>query len=72
MNLTRRFTVKLPDVILRVALGTILMLSGLKLLNVPAAQWILLGGLIALGGGLAAYAVRSWLRRPRLVQTVSG
>ena len=69
--LSSRFTVKLPDVILRVALGTILFLSGLKLLEVPAAQWILLGGLIALGIGLAAYGVAAWRGRLRL-QTASG
>jgi hypothetical protein len=39
-------------------------LSGLKLLNVPQAQWILLGGLIALGVGLTGYGVRTWLARP--------
>ena len=43
--ISSRFTVRLPDVVLRVALGTILFLSGLKLLDVPEAQWILLGGL---------------------------
>jgi len=37
-----------------------------------AAKWILVGGLIALGLGLAAYGFYSWLRRPRLVQTASG
>ena len=68
--ISSRFTVRLPDVILRVALGTILVLSGLKLLNVPQAQWILLGGLVGLGVGLAAYGVRAWAR-PRL-QTASG
>ena len=69
--ISSRFTLHLPDVILRVALGTILMLSGLKLLDVPAAQWILLGGLIALVIGLAAYGVVAWRARPRL-QTASG
>jgi uncharacterized membrane protein YfcA len=64
--ISSRFTVRMPDVILRVALGTILVLSGLKLVNVPEAQWILLAGLIALGAGLAAYGVAMWLRRPRL------
>ena len=44
---------------------------GLKLLNVPQAQWILLGGLIALGVGLATYGVVAWRARPRL-QTASG
>jgi uncharacterized protein len=69
--ISSRFTVRLPDVILRIALGTILVLSGLKLLNVPQAQWILLGGLIALGVGLATYGVVAWRARPRL-QTASG
>jgi uncharacterized membrane protein YfcA len=56
-----RFTVKLPDVVLRVALGTILVLSGLKLLAVPGATWILVAGLAALGTGLLGYGVRSRL-----------
>src|SRR5205823_13048065 len=59
--LPRRLTVKTPDIVLRISLGTILVLSGLKLLNVPQAQWILLGGLIALGAGLLAYGVRAWV-----------
>jgi hypothetical protein len=63
--ISSRFTVRVPDVLLRIALGTILVLSGLKLLNVPQAKWILLGGLIALGCGLAAYGLRARLVRPR-------
>jgi Predicted permeases len=63
--ISSRFTVRVPDIALRISLGTILMLSGLKLLNVPQAQWILLGGLIALGLGLTGYGVRAWLARPR-------
>ena len=69
--LSSRLTVKLPDLILRFSLGTILVLSGLKLLNVPQAKWILLGGLIALGLALLAYGVRAWVARPRLAQTAS-
>jgi hypothetical protein len=64
--LSSRFTVRVPEFVLRLSLGTILVLSGIKLLNVPAAQWILLGGLIALAMGLAAYGLRAWVRRPRL------
>jgi uncharacterized membrane protein YfcA len=69
--ITSRFTVHLPDVVLRLSLGTVLMLSGLKLLNVPASQWILLGGLCSLGAGLAAFGAVGWWRRPRLVQAES-
>jgi uncharacterized membrane protein YfcA len=65
--ISSRFTVRVPDIILRLSLGTILVLSGLKLLNVPQAQWILFGGLIALGIGLIGYGVRVWLARPRAV-----
>ena len=43
----------------------------LKLVDVPQAQWILVGGLGALGVGLAAYGVIAWRARPRL-QTASG
>jgi len=63
--ISSRFTVRVPDILLRISLGTILVLSGLKLLNVPQAQWILLGGLIGLGLGLTGYGVRSWVARPR-------
>jgi len=69
--LTSRFTVKTPDVLLRVALGTVLLLSGLKLLDVPGSQWILVAGLCGLGVTLLAYGVVAWLRRPRLAQTAS-
>jgi uncharacterized protein len=65
--ISSRFTVRLPDVVLRIALGTILMLSGLKLLKVPGSSWILLGGLVGLGVGLSAYGLRAWLVRPRSV-----
>ena len=64
--ISSRFTLQLPQGLLRTALATVLLLSGLKLLNVPAASWILAGGLAALGAGLAAYAIRAWLARPRV------
>jgi uncharacterized protein len=59
--ISSRFTVKLPDVVLRVALGSVLTLSGLKLLNVPQGTWVLAVGLGALALGLAGYGVRSAL-----------
>ena len=64
--ISSRFTVRLPQGLLRFALGCILTLSGLKLLNVPQANWVLGIGLGALGVALATYAVRAWLARPRV------
>src|SRR5205814_10166536 len=64
--ISSRFTLQLPQALLRTALATVLLLSGLKLLNVPAGSWILAGGLCALGAGLAAYGIRAWLARPRV------
>jgi predicted ABC-type sugar transport system permease subunit len=66
--ISSRFTLRLPDVVLRLSLGTILVLSGIKLLNAPGSSWILLAGLIALGIGLAVYGLRAWVARPRSVE----
>jgi uncharacterized protein len=66
--ISSRFTVRLPDVVLRVALGTILVLSGIKLLNAPGSSWILVAGLVALGIGLAVYGLRARLARSRPVE----
>jgi uncharacterized membrane protein YfcA len=63
--LSSRFTVKLPEIALRLALGTILVLSGIKMLNAPGATWVLVAGLCALGAALGGYAVRAWLATPR-------
>jgi len=64
--ISSQFTVRLPQAALRTALATVLTLSGLKLLAVPDANWIIAGGLGALAVGIAAYAVRAWLARPRV------
>jgi uncharacterized protein len=66
--ISSRFTVRLPDVVLRVALGTILVLSGIKLLNAPGSSWILVAGLVALGIGLAVHGLRARLARSRPVE----
>jgi uncharacterized protein len=55
--ISSRYTVKLPDVVLRGALGGLLILSGIKLLNVPDANWILGAGLGVLVVSLAGYMV---------------
>jgi uncharacterized protein len=55
--ISSRWTVKVPDLTIRGALGGILILSGLKLLNVPAANWILGGGIVVLAIVLTIYTV---------------
>jgi uncharacterized protein len=55
--ISSRYTVRLPDLTIRGALGGILILSGLKLLNVPAANWVLGVGLVVLAVVLTIYTV---------------
>ncbi len=64
--ITSRFTVVLPHLVLRSALGVVLILSGIKLLDLPQANWILAGGLGAGALALAAYGLHAWLVRPRV------
>ena len=63
--ISSRYTVRVPVVVIRAALGGILVLSGLKLLDVPEANWVLGGGLGALGVGLTAYTIAAKLGEPR-------
>lgn len=62
-----RFTVRLPDDALRLGLAGVLALSGVKLLDVPQANWVITGGLVL---GLALFVpwlVRTHFSRPRPV-----
>ena len=56
--ISSRYTVKVPDMTIRGGLGGILIISGLKLLNVPEANWVLGGGLVLLLIVLTIYTVR--------------
>jgi uncharacterized membrane protein YfcA len=51
-----QFTVRLPDRALRIALSTVLIASGTKLLDVPAANAIVIA-VLAAGAGLVAFSV---------------
>ena len=53
--ISSRYTVKVPDLTIRGGLGGILIVSGLKLLNVPYANWVLGFGLGILFVVLAIY-----------------
>src|SRR5436309_1382167 len=55
--LPSKFTVRLPGPALRLGLATVLVLSGVKLVNTPGADWVLGLGVVAVLGGLAAYGV---------------
>jgi uncharacterized membrane protein YfcA len=63
--ISSRWTVKVPDLTIRAGLGGILIISGLKLLNVPEANWILGAGLAALVVGLGIYTAKVMLGEPR-------
>jgi hypothetical protein len=59
--ISSRYTVKVPDMTIRGGLGGILILSGLKLLNVPEANWVLGVGLVLILIVLTIYTVRVML-----------
>ncbi len=59
--ITSKYTLHTPDHVLRLALASVLFLSGLKLLNVPEANWVLAGGLIAATAGFGVWAL---MQRP--------
>jgi uncharacterized membrane protein YfcA len=60
-----KFTVKIPDDALRLGLALVLSLSGLKLLEVPQANWVIAGGLAAGAAALVAFSIRAWHARLR-------
>ena len=63
--ISSRYTLTVPDLTIRGGLAGILIISGIKLLNVPQANWILGGGLVALLVVLTIYTVRVMLNQPR-------
>jgi uncharacterized membrane protein YfcA len=59
--ISSRWTLKVPDLTIRAGLGGILIISGLKLLNVPEANWVLGAGLAVLIVGLGIYTAVAML-----------
>jgi uncharacterized membrane protein YfcA len=55
--ISSRYTLTLPDLTIRGGLAGILILTGLKLLNVPEANWVLGGGLVFMLIVLTIYTV---------------
>jgi uncharacterized protein len=53
--LTSKLALKVPDQLLRRGLAAVLMLSGIKLIDFPGADWVIAGGAIAAALGLSAW-----------------
>jgi uncharacterized membrane protein YfcA len=64
--LTSQFALKIPARALRLGLACVLMLSGIKLVDFPHADWAIAAGIVAAGIGFAAWGLVARLgRRPR-------
>ena len=69
--LTSQFTLRIPDRALRLGLASVLMLSGIKLIDFPGADWVIAGGAGAAGIGISAWAVMTRMDRRPQAETVS-
>jgi uncharacterized membrane protein YfcA len=67
--LTSHFTLRVPDHVLRLGLASVLMLSGIKLIDFSGADYVIAGGAMAAGVGFAAWAFVARLGRRQLPQT---
>jgi uncharacterized membrane protein YfcA len=63
--LTSQLTLRIPERSLRLGLATVLMLSGVKLVNAPGADWIVVGGFIAGGIVFSAWGMHELRDRRR-------
>src|SRR5213080_1833762 len=63
--LTSQLTLRLPGQALRLGLATVLMLSGVKLVNTPGADWLVLAGFVAGGIVFAAWGIHELRDRRR-------
>jgi uncharacterized protein len=69
--LTSRLTLRIPDRALRLGLASVLMLSGVKLIDFSGADWVIAGGAVAAGLGIGAWALVGRLGRKPQAETVS-
>jgi hypothetical protein len=63
--ISSRYTLTVPDLTIRGGLAGILIITGLKLLNVPEANWVLGVGLGFLFVVLTIYTVSVMTHQPR-------
>jgi Flp pilus assembly protein protease CpaA len=69
--LTSQFTLKIPDRALRLGLASVLMLSGIKLIDFPGADWVIAAGAIAAAIGISTWAFMTRVGRRPQAETVS-
>ena len=69
--LTSQFTLKIPDRALRLGLASVLMLSGVKLIDFTGADWVIAGGATAAALGISAWALLTRTGRRPQAETVS-
>jgi uncharacterized membrane protein YfcA len=66
--LSSKLTLRVPEEGLRLGLAGVLILSGIKLIDPPGSNWILLAGLILCAAALTAWGARELTERRRLEQ----
>jgi uncharacterized protein len=69
--LTSKLTLRIPDRALRLGLASVLMLSGIKLIDFPGADWVIAGGALAAALGISLWALASRSARRPSAETVS-
>ncbi len=69
--ISSQFTLRVPDRALRLGLATVLMLSGVKLIDFSGATYVIAGGAVVAVIGFVAWALIAWLgsRRANLGMT---
>jgi uncharacterized protein len=60
-----QFTLRLPDDALRLALAGVLALSGVKLLDVPEANWVIAAGFVLGAAAFVPWVIRTHFPRSR-------
>jgi hypothetical protein len=64
--ISSRFTLQLPQDALRLGLAGVLMLSGVKLLDVPYSSYVIAVGLAAGAVAFTWWGISAWRARPRV------
>src|ERR671937_823549 len=69
--LTSQFALRIPERALRLALASVLMLSGIKLIDFPGADWVIAAGAVVAAIGIVLWTLTSRTARRPQPETVS-